>query len=363
LHKGWQEIHLASPELFHRSNRSVLLISSILNLPGSCIFFFRQTMKAISLDLGGSHVTVAIVEDTTILMSKDISVDAGAELRPLLPRFKTIVDNMLAKLNLPITDCTGVAMGCAAMVDRTTGRVISTNGKFEDSPGLDLPAWSREAFGLPFALENDARMALLGEWYAGAAQGTDDVVMITLGTGIGGAALAGGKVYRTKQVQGGCLGGHIPALFTGRKCTCGGFGCMEAEASGWALPLIAREWPGFEQSRLAALDRINFRALFELAREGDAVAIGVRDRCLHVWAVGTVGLIHAYGPELVVFGGGVMRSGDIILPYIREYAGKYSWTPSGPVRILPAALGNHAGILGAIPLLTDEYQTASSIHA
>jgi glucokinase len=317
-------------------------------------------MKAISLDLGGSHVTLAIVEDETILMSQEISVDAGAELRPLLPHFKTIVYDMLAKLKIPVEDCIGVAMGCAAMVDRTTGHVLSTNGKFEDSPGIDLPAWSHEDFGLPFVLDNDARTALLGEWYAGAAKGADDVVMITLGTGIGGAAMAGGKVYRTKQVQGGCLGGHIPALFTGRKCTCGGFGCMEAEASGWALPLIAREWPGFVQSRLAALDRINFRALFELAREGDPVAIGVRDRCLHVWAVGTVGLIHAYGPELVVFGGGVMRSGDIILPYIRDYASKYSWTPSGPVRILPAALGNHAGLLGAIPLLTDAASTPAT---
>ena len=286
-------------------------------------------MKAISLDLGGSHVTLAIVEDATILMSQEISVDSGAELRPLLPRFKAIVYDMLAKLKIPVEECIGVAMGCAAMVDRTTGRVLSTNGKFEDSPGIDLPAWSRTEFGLPFALENDARMALLGEWYAGAAKGADDVVMITLGTGIGGAAMAG----------------------------CGGFGCMEAEASGWALPLIARDWPGFEQSRLATLDRINFRALFGLAREGDPVAIGVRDRCLHVWACGTVGLIHAYGPELVVFGGGVMRSGDIILPYIRDYASKYSWTPSGPVRILPAALGNHAGLLGAIPLLTDAGST------
>ncbi|MHB8744794.1 MAG: ROK family protein [Sulfuricaulis sp.] len=317
-------------------------------------------MKAISLDLGGSHVSLAVVEDAAILMSREISVDSGSELRPLLPLFKTIAYDMLAKLKIPVEDCIGVAMGCAAMVDRTTGRVLSTNGKFEDSPGIDLPAWSRKEFGLPFALENDARMALLGEWYAGAAKGADDVVMITLGTGIGGAAMAGGKVYRTKQVQGGCLGGHIPALFTGRKCTCGGFGCMEAEASGWALPLIVREWPGFQQSRLAALDRIDFRALFEFAREGDPVAIGVRDRCLHVWACGTVGLIHAYGPELVVFGGGVMRSGDIILPYIRDYAGKYSWIPSGPVRILSAALGNHAGLLGAIPLLTDVYSAANA---
>ncbi len=326
-------------------------------------------MKAISLDLGGSHVKLAVVEDETILLSQEISVAPGAGMLPLLPVFKTIVYDMLSKLGLAVEDCIGLAMGCAAMVDRTTGRVVSTNGKFEDAPGIDLVAWCRTEFGLPFALENDARMALLGEWYAGAAKGADDVVMITLGTGIGGAAMAGGKLYRTKQVQGGCLGGHIPALFTGRKCTCGGFGCMEAEASGWALPLIAREWPGFERSRLATVKHIDFRSVFEFAREGDAVSTAVRDRCLHVWACGTVGLIHAYGPERVVIGGGVMRSADVILPYIQEYVRKYSWTPSGTVLILPAALGNDAGLLGAIPLLTDMYASANatagsnSLHA
>ncbi|MGO8720875.1 MAG: ROK family protein [Acidobacteriaceae bacterium] len=317
-------------------------------------------MKAISLDLGGSHVKLAVIEDATILMSREISVDSSAGMLPLLTVFKTIVYDMLAKLGIPVKDCIGLAMGCAAMVDRTVGRVVSTNGKFEDAPGIDLVAWCRTEFGIPFAVENDARMALLGEWYAGAARGVDDVVMITLGTGIGGAAMAGGKLYRTKQVQGGCLGGHIPALFTGRRCTCGGFGCMEAEASGWALPLIAKEWPGFEQSRLATVERIDFRSVFELAREGDPVATAVRDRCLHVWACGTVGLIHAYGPEIVVIGGGVMRSGDVILPYIQEYVRNYSWTPSGTVRILPAALGNDAGLLGAIPLLTDVSSSAAS---
>lgn len=135
---------------------------------------------------------------------------------------------------------------------------------------------------------------------------------------------------------------------------------MEAEASGWALPLIAKEWPGFEQSRLATVERIDFRSVFEFAREGDLVATAIRDRCLHVWACGTVGLIHAYGPEIVVIGGGVMRSGDIILLYIQEYVRNYSWTPSGTVRILPAALGNDAGLLGAIPLLTDVYSGAPS---
>ena len=103
---------------------------------------------------------------------------------------------------------------------------------------------------LRFAIENDARMALLGERHAGAAAGCDNVVMITLGTGIGGAAMIEGKLLRGKHAQAGCLGGHLPAKVGGRQCTCGAIGCLEAEASGWALPLWRPEWKGFaRQSR------------------------------------------------------------------------------------------------------------------
>jgi glucokinase len=307
-------------------------------------------MKAISIDLGGSHAALAIVEDKDILVSRELPVDSAAGLLPLLPSLKAIIFEMLSQVEARVEDCFGLAMCICAMVTRE--RVIGTNAKFEDSPMIDLPAWCQSEFGIPFVLENDARMALIGEWYAGAAQGVDDVVMMTLGTGVGAAAMAGGKVYRTKQVQGGCLGGHIPALFTGRKCTCGGFGCVEAEASGWALPLIAKDWPGFAESRLAKSETINFRALFELAEAGDRISIELLDRCLRVWACGTVGLIHAFGPERVVIGGGVMRSGHIIIPYIQDYVLNYSWTPSGPVQVMAAALGNNAALLGAIPLLT-----------
>ncbi len=307
-------------------------------------------MKALSIDLGGSHATLAVIEDKHILISKELPADSSAGLLRLLPIFTSMLSEILSQTNSNAEECIGLAIGICAMT--ANNRVVSTNEKFEDAPGIDLRQWCQAEFGIPFALENDARMALLGEWYAGAAQGAEDVVMITLGTGIGGAAMAGGKLFRTKQVQGGCLGGHIPVLFTGRRCTCGGFGCMEAEASGWSLPLIAREWSGYSNSRLSQVETINFRALFQLAEEGDRLAVEIRDRCLHVWACGTVGLIHVYGPERVVIGGGVMRSRNVILPYIQEYVRKYSWTPSGTVAIMAASLGNDAGLLGAIPLLT-----------
>jgi glucokinase len=311
-------------------------------------------MKAIAIDLGGTHATIGIIEDRTILASREISLDSLQGLAPALSLFTKAALELLASLAVERSAISGVALSFCGLADSRTGRVVSTNQKYDDATSIDLPKWSHDDLGLPFAIENDARMALLGEWYAGSARGTDDAVMITLGTGIGGAAMMNGKLVRGKHVQGGCLGGHLPVLFTGRKCTCGAIGCTEAEASGWALPLIAREWPGFEDSRLAKEPSVNFRAVFELALQGDEVALGIRDRCLRVWATGAVGLIHAYDPEMIIIGGGVMRSADVIIPFVQEHVKNHSWTPWGTVKVVAAELGNHAGLLGAVPLLSTQ---------
>ena len=249
------------------------------------------------------------------------------------------------------TECDGLALGFCGLADARIGRVVSTNKKYEDAPSIDFIAWSRQEFGLPFAIENDARMALLGERYAGAARGCDNAVMITLGTGIGGVAMIEGKLLRGKHAQAGCLGGHLPAKVDGRLCTCGAIGCVEAEASGWALPFLAREWKDVSGSRLAGQQNINFQTLFDLADAGDRVAVEIRDYCLKVWAMGVVGLIHAYDPERVVMGGGVMHSAVAILPSIQAYVNEHAWTPWGKVEVVAAQLGNDAGLFGAIPLL------------
>jgi len=311
-------------------------------------------MKALSIDLGGTHAACAIVEGSTLVAAESIATNRGNGLRPLLPVFLETFRRLLSKTGIASKDCQGLTLGFAGLVNTRTGRVLSTNQKYDDALGVHLPEWSQDSFGLPFRIENDARMALLGECYAGAARGISDAVMITLGTGIGGAAMVEGKLLRGKHMQAGCLGGHIPVLFTGRRCTCGNIGCAEAEASGWALPLIAQEWPGFSQSALAHHKEVGFKELFEEAERGDSVALAIRERCLHVWAADAVGLVHMYDPEVIVMGGGVLKSASVILPYVQEYVSKYAWTPWGKVQVRAAELGNHAGLLGAIPLLTEK---------
>ena len=181
--------------------------------------------------------------------------------------------------------------------------------------------------------------------------------MITLGTGIGGAAMMLGKLVRGAHGQAGCLGGHLPVNFLGHKCACGNIGCAEADAAGWSLPRIVRETPGFDRSSLASVAQLNFQVLFAAAANEDAVASAVRQHRFNIWAANAVAVIHAYDPEVVVFGGGVMQSADAILPFVQEYVEQHAWTSWGTPRLCAAILGGNAALLGAVPLLSEDLQT------
>jgi len=310
-------------------------------------------MKALSLDMGGSHIGCAVVEDQRILAKDSLPVTEAPGLAALLGPLAEMLHALLGSVGIAGADCAGMAIGFPGIVDFRTGTIHATLKKYDDARHMDLKEWCRSEFGLPLAMENDARMALLGEVSAGAARGFDDVTMMTLGTGIGGAALMHGKLVRGKHAQAGCLGGHLPVDFEGRLCACGNIGCAEAEAGGWAVPGIARGWPGFAQSALASPASFGFREIFNAAAEGDSVATAVRDRCIAVWASNAVANIHAYDPEVVVVGGGVMQSADLIIPRMQEHVNRHAWSGWGKPEVRAAALGNEAGLLGAVPLLRE----------
>ncbi len=310
-------------------------------------------MKVLAVDIGGTHANCGLVENEHILVNESVDLTGITNMRAVLSSVREVFLQLVNQRSLSLTDFHGIAVGFPGLVDCRIGRVVSTNKKYDDAPEVDFGAWGREALGLPLRIENDARLALLGESYGGAACSFGDVVMMTLGTGIGGVAMIEGKLLRGKHGQAGCLGGHIPVLFNGRPCTCGGIGCAEAEASGWSLPGILRDTPGFSESTLSKLSHLGFKQLFEEAERGDEVALSVRQRCLNVWAVDAVALIHAYDPEVIVMGGGVMESANTIIPYVESYVHRYAWTPWGKVKVRPAQLANNAALVGAVPLLSE----------
>lgn len=307
-------------------------------------------MTFLGLDLGGSHGACSLIREQTVVASEHLSFPDASSLTAVLPEVTASLRRLASSATEPVS---GLGIGFCGLVDSGRNRVLSTNGKYDDSTGFDFDHWGKESLGVPVRLENDARLALRGEMYAGAAKGTSDAVMFTLGTGIGGVAAMGGVPLVGIHGQAGVLGGHVPVRANGRRCNCGGQGCAEAEASGWSLPTVCREWPGFAESLLSSRT-LNFKSLFDCCAAGDPVSLEIRSHCLTVWGMMAVAAVHSFDPEMVVFGGGAMGAADQILPPLREYIERNTWTPWGTVRVVAAKLGDQAAALGVPTLFTKD---------
>ncbi len=200
-------------------------------------------------------------------------------------------------------------------------------------------------------MENDARAALVGEWQYGAGKDYNDIVMITLGTGVGGAAMIDGHLLYGKHYQAGCLGGHFTVNYDGNRCTCGNVGCVEAEASSWNLSKLLEEHPDLTDISGNDGERIDFEQLFHLYEKGYGTAGDFIRHCTKVWSAGIVSMIHAYDPELVIISGGIMNSKQHILPFIRDWVDRYAWTPGGCVRVEAATSTANTALLGLSHLI------------
>ena len=213
---------------------------------------------------------------------------------------------------------------------------------------MDLSAWSKDRWGLDMVLDNDARMATVGEWQYGAGRGYNDVVVITLGTGIGTGVVVDGALLSSKRNRAGSLGGHIPlSVESDIVCSCGNRACAEALASTWALRRDVSS--GALAGQLAESDpsEIGFPDLYRAVDAGDSDAVREAERIVRVWATLTVALIHAYDPDIVIFTGNVARSAGRILPGVRKYVDQYAWTLGFDVAVEQGNLPGTAGLLGA----------------
>ena len=190
-------------------------------------------------------------------------------------------------------------------------------------------------------------MALLGEWQFGAGKNYRDLVIITLGTGIGTAVLIDGKLLKGKHFQAGNLGGHFTVNFRGTKCTCGNIGCFEAEASTWRLPSLLRSHSEFVKSSMKDEKVLDFKTLFLHAGNNDQVAKEVLEHCLSVWSAGIITMIHAFDPELIIMSGGIMKSASGILPAIQGKINQLAWTPLRKVKLVEARFIDSAALYGA----------------
>lgn len=305
----------------------------------------------IGIDLGGTRIKTGLVVGNAVVKRSIINAESGKGLAAKLPQVKNEIESLLKTAGIEINCLKGIGLAFPGLVDVNRQRVLSTNEKYDDAPGLDISQWVNDQWAIPFFMDNDARMAAAGEWKYGAATDTDNMVMMTIGTGIGSAVVMEGRLMRGKHFQAGCLGGHISIQYNGKECTCGNKGCVEAYGSTWGLPEIVRTAPGYGSSILAKETVIDFAAVFYAAQNGDAFAIKIQQQYMDIWATSVINLIHAYDPEVVVLGGGVLDSQNIILPYIIKKVEQLAWTPWGQVQIRPTKLFDDAGILGVVHCL------------
>jgi glucokinase len=303
------------------------------------------------IDLGGTRVKIGLVTGGRVVVKKVMAARPEGGLAAELQAIRKEIDGMLKVQGAVLS---GVGLASPGLVDPIRKRILSTNKAYADAVDLDLEAWASESWGVPFVIDNDARMAAVGEWKYGAGRDTDNLVVMTIGTGIGTSAVIEGKLLRGRHFQAGILGGHFSIRYDGRPCNCGNIGCVEAYGSTWSLEATVKDAPDYAGSLLAKAATIDMAALFTAAAAGDALAIHVRQTCLDSWSAGVINLIHAYDPEVVVLGGGVLNAPEEILPYIREKVRQHAWSPWGLAEIRATQLLSDAGILGVVHCLQQE---------
>ena len=278
------------------------------------------------IDLGGTNTKYGLVESGKIIVANSIPAEPQGGLEKHLNKVVELIDELCKGFGKQISDCHGIGLLSTGLVNNKDMLVLSTNEKYNDAKGFDFKNWALKKTGLKLRMENDAKGALLGEYHYGAGRGSDNVMMITFGTGIGTAVISEGKLLTGSNFSGGNLGGHILVRSGGRKCTCGARGCLEAEASGWALPIIAKEHLLFSTSSLKNEAVIGFKEMLEHAEQGDECAIDLRRHCFQIWGEALVSYIHLFDPSRIILGGGLMNSANLALPRLERTIKEMTWT-------------------------------------
>ncbi len=308
-------------------------------------------MYRIGIDLGGTNIAVGVVnEQYEIIAHHSVPTLAQRSAEEVIRDMGDAVETVLAKAGLTIADCESIGIGSPGTCDSEKGVVARAyNLGWFDVPVCDM---LQRRFGIPARLSNDANCAALAETVAGAAIGCKNMVLITLGTGVGGGIIIDGKIYGGMRSAGAELG-HTLLVLDGEQCSCGRRGCWETYASATALirqaEQAAAEHP---HSLLAQAEKMTGLAVFQAADKGDKVAQAVIDRyCVYV-AAGFTDLVNSLAPEMILLGGGISRQGERILAPIREYVVHNCFgQKDGAVPVIAAAkLGNEAGIIGAAAL-------------
>ena len=311
----------------------------------------------VGVDLGGTKILVALAhEGGGIMASRKFPTEALEGPDRVLRRLVEVAGELLFSEGLSWHKVDGIGICMAGFIDKRSATIVS-------SP--NLPGWEgfplerelKKRLKIPVLVENDASAAAYGEFLYGAGKGKRNLVNITLGTGIGGGIIAEGQIYRG---SGGFAGeiGHLILLPDGPPCGCGKKGCLEALSSGLAIARegrlflesggggILREIAGGEDEKLTAAH------VFEAARKGDKGALKIIERAAFFLGLALSHVVNILNPEIITLSGGLAQSGELFFSKIRRYLHEAAVLPSAEmVSLVPALLGEEAGVIGILALL------------
>jgi glucokinase len=316
----------------------------------------------VGVDLGGTNLKAGLLDrDANVLCH--FSVPAGIEegREHVISQMVGAVARAIDQAGVPRASVIGIGIGSPGPLSHKRGLIINPGNLpcMKDTPIREI---LRERTGIRTTLDNDANAAAWGEFWAGAGKDIRDMVMFTLGTGVGGGAIVDGKLLRG-AFEGGAELGHIIVQPGGRRCSCGQLGCLEAYASAYYLAERTTEEirAGHASSLKAMVDRgktIRSEHVERAAQEGDALAKRMWDDACRYLAQACVIMQHTTNPQRVVFAGGMINAGDFLLEPIRRSAKEMAWhlVDDGP-EIMFATLGDTAGFIGAAGCAWEAHET------
>lgn len=312
-------------------------------------------MFTLGIDLGGTNIAVGVVNEKYEIVGRGkVKTNADRPAEEIIADMAKACFLALENAGLTLDDVDSIGIGAPGSIDPVNGYVLYTNNiPFVNMPLVDTLK-SYLGKDIKCYIENDANAAAFGEYLAGAGKGTNDFVIVTLGTGVGCGVVIGGKLF-TGTNYAGTEAGHTVIIYNGEDCTCGRKGCWEAYASATALinqtkkAMLENKDSKMWDMVSGDIEKVNGLTAFDGMRNGDATAKTVVDNYINYVACGVTNLVNVFQPDVLSIGGGVSHEGDNILVPIREFVvrERYSKNVQKQTEINAAKLGNDAGIIGA----------------
>jgi len=310
----------------------------------------------IGIDVGGTNIKIALISNKgEILYSNTFPTRAEMGYVYTVSNIKQAINDLMSETKSSKSNIESIGFGFPGQIDYKNG-VVRNSTNVPGWNNVEIADIIKTEFGIPAFIDNDVRCATLGELKYGAGKGAENLVCITVGTGIGSGLVINGKLVRGASNAAGEIGHIKLSMNDGPLCGCGDFGCFEAYASGPSIVAMAEEYIKGGKStmyrEMANGSEITPYIVSKAAEEGDAVAKQIFKQIGHYIGIGLSSVINLLNPEKVIIGGGVSAAGDLLFNPIRETINERAMKIAREaVEIVPAELGNTAGVIGASLLM------------